>query len=185
MADLLLPQEISIERKSKLGIKSSSTTMEIANCKEAGEEALPQKINRITPKPKNGMPDPEKTFRAVAARNYRQLDPVTGDAACQMRVPFMLDAMNIVSMSACTAESLILGFSSMYGPEFNMLPVVAASKKGTLPEAGTMPDHYFSLFYPLSVTRQRADDSLGFLIEDQPERITYSYKEANRWKSAA
>jgi hypothetical protein len=186
MADLLLPQEISVERKSKLGIKSSSTTMETANCKEAGEEGLPQRIiNGITPKSKNGMPDPQKTFRAVAARNYRQLDPVTGDAACQMRVPFMLDAMNIISMSACTTESLILGFSSMYGPEFNMLPVVAASRKGTLPEAGTMPDHYFSLFYPLSVTRQRADDSLGFLIEDQPERITYSYKKANRWKSAA
>ena len=186
MADLLLPQEISIERKSKLGIKSSSTTMETANCKEAGEEGLSQKIiNGITAKPKNGMPDPEKTFRAVAARNYRQLDPVTGDAACQMRVPFMLDAMNILSMSGCTTESLILGFSSMYGPEFNMLPVVAASKKETLLEAGTMPDHYFSLFYPLSVTRQRADDSLGVLIEDQPERNTYSYKEANRWKSAA
>ena len=52
------------------------------------------------PKLEKGAADPEKTFRSVAARNFRQLDPVTGDASCEMRVPFMLDAMGILAASA-------------------------------------------------------------------------------------
>jgi hypothetical protein len=70
---------------------------------------------------KEGIPmvDSEKTFRAVLAGNFRQLDPVTGDASCEMRVPFILDAMDILEMSCFKPESLIPGFIAMYGPQFS------------------------------------------------------------------
>ena len=167
--------------KGKKEKKGKPSPEEIAAMRAARETAKKAKV----PKPEKGAADPEKTFRSVAAGNFRQLDPVTGDASCEMRVPFMLDAMSILAASDFTSESLRLGFGSMYGPEFNMLPADIGSKKGSLPKSGTMPEHYFSLFYPLSVIRQRADDSLRFLIDDEPEGMTYSSGEVNRWKSAA
>ena len=127
----------------------------------------------------------EKTFRAVFTGNFRQLDPVTGDASCEMRVPFILDAMDILEMSCFKPESLIPGFIAMYGPEINMLPADIGSKKASLPEEGTMPEHYFSLFYPLSVIRQRAEDSMRFIIDDRPEKMTYPTDKVNKWRSAA
>ncbi len=136
------------------------------------------------PKFEKGAADPAKTFRAVARGNFRQLDPVTGDASCQMRVPFMLDAMDILAASDPKPASLAAGFGSAYGPQFNTLPPDVGSRKGSLPKTGSMAEHYFSMFYPLSVIRCRAEDSLRFLIDDEPEGSTYSYGEVNRWKSA-
>ena len=183
------------ERKGKKEKKGKPSPEEIAAMKAAREKAkkadTPKKGEEHVvkkakaPKLVKGAADPEKTFRSVSAGNFRQLDPVTGDASCEMRVPFMLDAMSILAESGFAPESLMPGFSSMYGPEFNLLPPDTGSKKGSLPGSGTMPEHYFSLFYPLSVIRQRADDSLRFLIDDEPEGMTYSSGEVNRWKSAA
>ena len=188
-------KEIPAEGKSKKKKTGKPSQEEIAAmraAKEAAKEARPQKKAKegttkkaITPKPEKGAADPEKTIRAILAGNFRQLDPVTGDASCEMRVPFMLDSMDILAKSGIDPESLMLGFNSMYGPEFNKLPVDTGSKKGSLPKTGTMPEHYFSLFYPLSVIRQRADDSLRFLIDDEPEGMTYSSGDVSRWKSAA
>ena len=178
-------------KKKKTGKPSQEEIAAMREAKEAARKAGSQKkseegaAKKTKPaKPEKGAADPEKTFRAVAAGNFRQLDPVTGDASCEMRAPFMLDAMNILAASGCAPESLMPGFSSMYGPEFNLLPADTGSKKGSLPKSGTMPEHYFSLFYPLSVIRQRADDSLRFLIDDEPEGMTYSSGDVNRWKSA-
>ena len=170
------PEEIAVMRAAKEVAKE-------ARSQKKGKEGAAKKA--ITVKPEKGAADPEKSFRSVAAGNFRQLDPVTGDASCEMRVPFMLDAMDILATSGYNPESLIPGFSSMYGAEFNQLPADIGSKKGSLPISGTMPEHYFSLFYPLSVIRQRADDSLRFLIDDEPEGMTYSSGDVNRWKSAA
>ena len=183
-------------KKKKTGKPSQEeiTAMRAAKeaAKGAAKEERPQKKGKegatkkaSLPKHEKGAADTEKTFRSVLAGNFRQLDPVTGDASCEMRVPFMLDAMDIIAKSGINPESLMSGYSSMYGPEFNKLPVDTGSKKGSLPKAGTMPEHYFSLFYPLSVIRQRADDSLRFLIDDEPEGMTYSSGDVSRWKSAA
>ena len=130
--------------------------------------------------------DSDKTFRAVSAGKFRLLDPNAGDASCEMRVPFILDAIDIHSVSSFNPESLTSGFSSMYGPEFCVLPTEkSSSRREKLPKEGTMPEHYFSLFYPLSFTRLLAEDSLHFIIDDQPERMTYSNQQSNRFKSAA
>ena len=179
-------------KKKKTGKPSPEEIAAMRAAKETAKKARPQKKGKegaakkaITGKPEKGAADPEKSFRSVATGNFRQLDPVTGDASCEMRVPFMLDAMDILATSGFNPESLIPGFSSMYGPEFNVLPADVGSKKGSLPKSGTMPEHYFSLFYPLSVIRQRADDTLRFLIDDEPEGMTYSSGDVNRWKSAA
>ena len=149
------------------------------------EKQSPSQDERTVPKtPKKSTAESEKTFRAVATGNFRQLDPVSGDASCEMRVPFILDAMDILAMSGSDLESLAPGFVTMYGPDFAMLPADTQSRKGSLPKEGTMPDHYFSLFYPLSVTRQRGVDSLRFIIDDRAETMTYSTVELSRRRSA-
>jgi hypothetical protein len=132
---------------------------------------------------KEGIPmvDSEKTFRAVLAGNFRQLDPVTGDASCEMRVPFILDAMDILEMSGFKPESLTLVL--LLCTVLNSADI--GSKKASFPEEGSMPEHYYSLFYPLSVTRQRAEDSLRFIIHDRPEKMTYPTDKVNKWRSAA
>ena len=97
-------------------------------------------------------------------------------------MPFMLDAIDIFTLSGFNIDNLASGFASMYGPEFNMLP---ADIGGSLPKEMAMPEYYFSLFYPLSVTRQRAQDSLHFIIDDRNEVMMYPTKVLNRWKMAA
>ena len=129
--------------------------------------------------------DPGSTLRAVVDWKFRQLDPVTGDASCEMRVPFILDALKILAESNFALRNLAPGFNAQYGPEFSELPADIGSKKRSLPRSGSMPEHYFSLLYPLSVIRQRAVDSLRFLIDDEPDGSTYSCSEVSRWKSAA
>ena len=117
--------------------------------------------------------------------NFRLLDPNTGDASCEMRVSFILDAIDMLSISSFNPGSLNSGFISMYGPEFCVLPTEKSSSRGeTLPKEGTMPEHYFALFYPLSITRLRAEDSLHFIIYKQPEQMTYSNQQSDRFKSA-
>ena len=177
--------------KKKTGKPSQEEITALRAAKKAAQEARSQKKAKavepgraVTPRLEKGAADPGKTLRAVAGGNFRQLDPVTGDASCQMRVPFMLDAMEILAASDPNPASLTSGFSSAYGPEFNTLPADVGSKKRSLPESGSMAEHYFSMFYPLSVIRRRADDSLRFLIDDEPEGSTYSYGNVNRWKSA-
>ena len=171
-------KEESAERQPR---KEMCSQEGIAAPREAKEKVKDVRLR------KEGIPkvDSEKTFRAVLAGNFRQLDPVTGDASCDMRVPFILDAMDILEISGFKPESLNPGFIAMYGPRFNMLPSDIGSKKASLPEEGSMPEHYFSLFYPLSVTRQRAEDSLRFIIDDRPEKMTYPTDKVNKWRSAA
>lgn len=169
------PEEIAETRAARK--KAARAARKKAACKEAAGQPL-------TPRLEKGAPDSGKTYRAVAAGNFRQLDPVTGDASCEMRVPFILDAMEILAASDAGPARLAAGFSSAYGPDFNTLPADIGSKRGSLPKSGTLAEHYFSMFYPLSVIRCRADDSLRFLIDDEPEASTYSYGNVNRWKSA-
>ena len=133
-------------------------------------------------KPEKCTTNSDKTFRSLVAMNFHQLDPLTGDASCEMRVPFILDAIDIFTISGYNMDNLAIGFASMYGPEFNMLP---ADIGGSLPKEMTMPEYYFSFFYPLSVTRQRAQDSLHFIIDDRNEVMTYPTQVLNRWKMAA
>ena len=185
------PKRMATSRKEKTGKPSQEESAERRAAKKAAMEPRPQKKLKAyasgkahIPKLEKGAADPDKTFRAVAEGNFRQLDPVTGDASCQMRVPFMLDAMDVLAASDPKPASLTSGFSLAFGPDFNTLPPDVGSRKGSLPKSGSMAEHYFSMFYPLSVIRCRADDSLRFLIDDEPEGSTYSYGEVNRWKSA-
>ena len=184
-------KRIATDTSEETAKPSQEESAAMRAAKKAPIEAWPQKKSRAyasgnaqVPKLEKGAADPGKTFRAVAEGNFRQLDPVTGDASCEMRVPFLLDAMDILAASDPKPASLASGFSSAYGPEFNTLPPDVGSRKGSLPKSGSMAEHYFSMFYPLSVIRCRADDSLRFLIDDEPEGSTYSYGEVNRWKSA-
>ena len=167
------------EVAAKRAAKKAGTVTRVPKKSKADAPGKPH-----VPKLEKGAADPGKTFRAVAEGNFRQLDPVTGDASCQMRVPFMLDAMDILAASDPKPASLTAGFDSAYGPDFNRLPPDVGSRKGSLPKLGSMAEHYFSMFYPLSVIRCRADDSLRFLIDEEPDGSTYSYGEVNRWKSA-
>ena len=185
------PKRTTTGTRKKTGKPSQEEIAAMRAAKKSATETRLQKKSKAdtpgkpqVPKLEKGAADPGKTFRAVAEGNFRQLDPVTGDASCQMRVPFMLDAMDILSVSDPKPASLASGFSSAYGPEFNKLPPDVGSRKGSLPKLGSLAEHYFSMFYPLSVIRCRADDSLGFLIDDEPEGSTYSYGDVNRWKSA-
>ena len=142
-------------KKKKTGKPSPEEIAALRTAKAAAKEAQPQKKGKegaakkaITAKPEKGAADPEKSFRSVAAGNFRQLDPVTGDASCEMRVPFMLDAMDILATSGFNPESLMPGFSSMYGPEFNLLPADIGSKKGSLPKSGTIAGTLFFIILP-------------------------------------
>ena len=128
--------------RKKPGKPSQEEIAAMRAAKKAGTEARVQKKSKAeapgkphVPKLEKGAADPGKTFRAVAEGNFRQLDPVTGDASCQMRVPFMLDAMDILAASDSKPASLTSGFSSAYGPEFNTLPRMSVQEKAPCPNS--------------------------------------------------
>jgi hypothetical protein len=130
----------------------------------------------------------KNSCHAISSGNYYELDPVTGDASCEMRVPFLLDIVDALKRAGLYNQLININENQEIVLHENAIQVIDTTCTFTNLEQGNKTilrssSSYFSLCHPLTIIRTQAKDKLGFLIDDHPSKWLFSFKALESMKS--
>lgn len=130
----------------------------------------------------------KNSCHALNSGNYYELDPVTGDASCEMRVPFLLDVVDALKRAGLYNQLININENNDIVLHPNVIETI--DNVCTFVNIGQnnkiirrTSSSYFSLCHPLTIIRTQAKDKLGFLIDDHPSKWLFSFKALESMKS--
>ncbi|RMF10607.1 MAG: hypothetical protein D6763_05260 [Alphaproteobacteria bacterium] len=136
-------------------------------------------ISTLDAKTEQGIFD--DAINALKTGAYHQLDPVSGDASCEMRVPFLLDVYDAVRESLdANADSQTL--TAQVDNVIRFDEIVRKQTKTQVQKQQRSASRYLGLCHPLTIMRTQGNDSFKFLIDDVPEKWTYSFNQRGKMK---
>ncbi|MBW7835331.1 MAG: hypothetical protein H3C28_01645 [Sphingomonadales bacterium] len=130
----------------------------------------------------------KNSCHALSSGSYYELDPVTGDASCEMRVPFLLDIVDALKRAGLYNQLININENREIILHTDAIQIIDTVCPFTNFNQGNntirrSSSSYLSLCHPLTIIRTQAKDKLGFLIDDHPSKWLFSFKTLESMKS--